>query len=127
MNILDLKFAALATAMALAATGATVAAVTPAFGAEMVVNGNAAPTARVAYADLDLHSKAGLARLDGRIRAAADRLCTGIGIEALAARLDALTCRDDAIAAAAPQVERAIARSGIVQTAGGPAITLTVR
>jgi UrcA family protein len=125
MNINELKFAVLAATMALAATGATLVAATPAFGHDLVVNG--APTARVAYADLDLRSQAGVARLEGRVRAAADRLCVGIGIETLAARLDGLTCRNAAIAAAAPQVRHAIEKYAIAQAASGGAITLTVR
>ncbi|MDB5691522.1 MAG: hypothetical protein JWO81_585 [Alphaproteobacteria bacterium] len=127
MKMLELKFAALATVMALAATGATIAAVTPAFGAEVVVNGASAPSARVAYGDLNLRSKAGVARLESRVRTAADRLCHGIGIETLAARLDALTCRQATIAAAAPDVRRAIERSGTAQAASGGANTLTLR
>jgi UrcA family protein len=126
MNITDLKFAALATAMALAVTGATVAAITPAFGADLVVSGNTAPTARVSYADLDLRRAAGVAKLDQRVAAAADRLCVGIGIETLAARVDGLQCRDATIAAAAPQVRHAIERATAQASAGG-AITLTLR
>jgi UrcA family protein len=124
MNINELKFAALAAAMALAVTGATIAATTPAFGRDLVVSG--APTARVAYADLDLRSQAGVDRLEGRVRAAADRLCVGIGIETLAARLDGLTCRNAAIEAAAPQVRRAIEKQAFAQAASGGAITLTL-
>jgi UrcA family protein len=124
MNKLDLKFAALATVMALAVTGATIAATTPAFGHELVVTG--APTARVTYADLDLRSQAGVARLESRVRAAADRLCVGIGIETLAARLDSLTCRDATIAATAPQVRRAIETRAAALAVSGGAITLTL-
>lgn len=127
MNITDLKFAALATAMALAVTGATVAATTPAFGAEMVVKGSNAPTARVSYADLDLRHQAGVARLERRVAAAADRLCIGVGIETLAARVDGFKCRDAAITAAAPQVRRAVERAQTAQASAGGAITLTLR
>ncbi|MEA3004298.1 MAG: hypothetical protein QOH81_3086 [Sphingomonadales bacterium] len=125
MTVTDLKFAALATVMALAVTGATIAATTPAFGHDLVVTG--APTARVTYADLDLRSQAGVARLESRVRGAADRLCVGIGIETLAARLDGLTCRDATIAAAAPQIRRAIENHAAARAAGGGAITLTLR
>ena len=122
MSISELKFAALAAAMALAVTGATIAAATPAFGRDLVVDGRSA--VRVTYADLDLRSPAGIARLEGRIRAAADRLCVGIGIETLAARLDGLTCRDSTIAAAAPQVRHAIEKYAAARAASGGAITL---
>ena len=126
MNITDIKFAALATAMALAVTGATVAATTPAFGAELVVNGSTAPTARVHYADLDLRRAAGVAKLEQRIEAAADRLCIGTGVETLSARLDGFKCRDATIAAAAPQVRHAI-QTATAQASAGGAITLTLR
>jgi UrcA family protein len=126
MTITDLKFAALAAVMAVAVTGATIVAASPAFGAELVVTG-APPTARVAYADLDLGSAAGLAKLNRRVAAAADRLCVGIGIEQLAARLDGLTCRRATIEAAAPQIRHAVEKYATAQAAGGRAITLTLR
>jgi UrcA family protein len=126
MNINELKFAALAVVMAAAVTGATLVAASPAFGAELVVNG-AAPTARVSYADLDLASQAGVAKLERRVSAAADRLCVGIGIETLTARLAGQTCRDAAIASAAPQIQRAVAKYATAQAAGGQAITLMLR
>ena len=124
MNMTDLKFAALAAVMAVAMTGATLVATAPAFGADLVVN---APTARVTYADLDLASQAGVTTLEHRVSTAADRLCIGVGIETLAARLDELKCRQDAIAAAAPQVRHAIEKYATAQAARGGAITLTLR
>jgi UrcA family protein len=124
MNITDLKFAALAAVMAAAVTGATLVAASPAFGAELVVN---APTARVSYADLDLASRAGVHKLVRRVDAAADRLCTGIGIETLADRLDGARCRAATIAAAVPQVRHAVEKYAIAQAARGGAITLTLR
>lgn len=126
MTRTDFKFAALAAAMALAVTGATIAATTPAFGADLVVNGSAAATARVGYADLDLRSPAGITRLERRVAAAADRLCVGIGIETLADRLDGSRCREATIAAAEPQVRHAVERVGMAQASSGRAITLTL-
>lgn len=126
MKITDIKFAALAAVMALAVTGATVAATTPAFGAELVVNSDSASTARVGYADLDLSRPAGVAKLERRVEAAADRLCIGIGIETLAARVDGFNCRAATIAAAAPQVRRVVERASTAQAAAGGAITLTL-
>ncbi|HEX5181786.1 MAG TPA: UrcA family protein [Allosphingosinicella sp.] len=123
MTRTDFKFAALAAAMALAVTGATIVATSPVSAAELVVNGNA-PTARVSYADLDLGSPAGVAKLERRVAAAADRLCIGIGEEVLAARLDGFRCRNAAIAAAEPQVRRAVERTA--QASAGRAITLTL-
>lgn len=122
MNMTDLKFAALAAIMAVAVTGATLVAASPAFAADVVVN---APTARVSYADLDLGSRAGVAKLQKRVAAAAGRLCIGIGMETLAARMEDSKCEQATIAAAAPQVRRAIQR--FAQASSGRAITLTLR
>jgi UrcA family protein len=126
MTRTDFKFAALAAIMALAVTGATFASTTPAFGAELVVNGTPAPTVRIGYADLDLHSAAGVARLERRVAAAADKLCIGVGEEALADRLAGIQCRDATIAAAAPQVRNAIDRVSTAQASPSRAITLTL-
>jgi UrcA family protein len=105
------RFAALALAASFAVTGATLASTgAPAYAADLVVSG--APTARVAYDDLNLRSPAGVKRLEHRVRAAAEHLCVVRGEGALRARLDALACRDSAVAAAAPQVRRAIDRAG---------------
>jgi UrcA family protein len=125
MTRTDFKFAALAAVMALAVTGATFAAATPAFGADLVVNGTI-PTARVHYADLDLRSPAGVAKFEQRVAAAADRLCIGTGVETLAARLDGMQCRDATIAAAIPQVRGAIERASTAQASASRAITLTL-
>ena len=112
MNMLNLKFAALGSLAALAVTTGTLAATAaPVHAAELVVTAKA-PQARIAYDDLNLKSAAGVAKLDARIRAAADRLCTGIGIESLAARVAADRCRTSTIAAAAPQVKKAIETFG---------------
>ena len=123
MTRTDFKFAALATVTALAVTGATLVATSPVAAADLVVN---APTARVSYADLDLRSGAGVARLERRVAAAATRLCIGIGEETLADQLDGYECRDATIAAAQPQIRRAIERVSTAQAAPSRAITLTL-
>jgi UrcA family protein len=108
MHSLNLKFAGLGALAALAvATGTLAATSAPLHAAELVVTAKA-PQARIAYGDLNLRSEAGVARLEARVRAAADRLCTGIGIEALAARVAEGRCRTATVAAAAPQVKKAI-------------------
>jgi UrcA family protein len=117
MNMVRLKLTFLAAAAAMAA-GVAIAATSPAFSHGLVVQGAAAPSARVAYADLDLSSPAGVARLEGRIHAAADRLCIGDGVETLHAKLDAFACRDQAIAAADLQVRRAIDRFAAGERSG---------
>jgi UrcA family protein len=100
------RFAALAAAASLAvAVGTLAATATPAYAAE----GTGARTAsvRVAYDDLNLRSEAGLRRLDARIRTAAERLCGRPGTIPLREQRTAEACRDQAIAAATPQILRA--------------------
>lgn len=80
----------------------TVAA-TPALAAER-------PTAEVRIADLDLTTAQGQQRLETRVKSAARTLCsTGIGGTAERAR--ETQCLADALAAAKPQADRAIARA----------------
>jgi len=112
MNMLNLKFAALGSLAALAVTTGTLAATAaPLHAAELVVTGKPVQ-ARIAYDDLNLRSEAGVAKLAARIRAGADRLCAGVGTESLAARVAEAKCRSETIAAAAPQVKRAIETFG---------------
>jgi UrcA family protein len=118
MTMLNLKFAALGAIAALAVTGGTLAATSaPLRAAELVVTARA-PAARVAYDDLDLRGNAGKARLQARIRHAAETLCVGTGIETLKDRLAGAKCRDAAIEAAAPQIARAVASAGRFASAG---------
>lgn len=118
--MLKLKFAMLALAAAAAVTGATLAA-TPALAAPAA---EAAPTARIPFADLNLANAAGVARLNDRVRRTAEALCLSDGEEVLQRRLEAMACRDRTIAAAAPQVRRAVERFAAART--GAAVTVAV-
>jgi UrcA family protein len=118
MNMLNIKFAALGAIAALGVTGGTLAATSaPLHAAELVVTAKA-PVARVAYDDLNLRGAAGKARLQARVRRAAETLCLGTGIESLKDRLAGAKCRDSAIEAAAPQVADAIGKAGRFASAG---------
>jgi UrcA family protein len=64
---------------------------------------------RVAHADLDLATDAGVAALDRRIRAAANRLCEAGAARSVIEQRAGMRCRMDAIATAAGQRSRAIA------------------
>jgi UrcA family protein len=90
--MLNLKTRSIAGTFAVAATMITVAAATP-LRAE-------APTAQVAYGDLDLGTQAGINTLNGRIRRAADRVCG----DNRGAAMEELRCRSNAIAGANAQV-----------------------
>jgi UrcA family protein len=121
MNITNLKFAILGSIAALGVTGGTLAATAaPLHAAELVVTAKV-PQARVSYADLNLGNPAGVARLDARIRAAAERLCDATGVRDLGTRLAADKCEAELIAAAAPQAKQA------AQGFGGRPVVLAAR
>ena len=63
----------------------------------------------VPYGDLNLASAAGARRLEGRIEAAADRICGVPQAPGLAEALRVQDCRDDVLNSARPQVSRAMA------------------
>jgi len=68
-----------------------------------------APTAHVSYADLNLRTEEGVAKLDRRIHRAVTRLCAAEGIAALRARVQIRKCRETASLRAQPQKLQAIA------------------
>lgn len=110
MFVQKLKFAALAALAALASTGGGIAALTsPALAAEAKAPAVVAATIR--YDDLNLRTPLGVERLNGRIRAAAERLCIEPGVKGLDASLAGIECRDALIASAAAQVRTAVAGS----------------
>ena len=102
------RFAVLAVAASLAVSLGTLAATaTPAYAADAASTGARTAAVRVAYDDLNLQSAVGLRRLDARVRAAAERLCIPNGLTSLRERAAADACKDEALAAARPQVRRA--------------------
>ncbi len=121
MIAINLKFAGLALAAALAtsaatlvATGAPAVASTP-----IVVEGSPAPSARISHADLNLVSTAGVRRLNARIRNAAERLCVDEYSRSLRDIADGRACLRVTLERARPQVERAIALHAAAQTGAG--------
>jgi UrcA family protein len=100
-------------AFAILAAGGTATAQT-ATGAD-------APTVVVSYADLDLGSAAGRDTLNGRIHAAATRICIEEGRHSLAQELAQRRCRSTALASAQSGVELAIAHRTVQMAQGsGP-------
>jgi len=77
-------------------------------GAPILINANAPPSAHVSYADLNLASSEGRARLDGRIRAAAENLCAVTGDRSLDAYLTARSCYEAAVASGVRQKDDAV-------------------
>lgn len=74
--------------------------------------------ASVSHGDLNLASAAGLARLDARVRRAAERLCIEPGVRPLHFAAQARACVEEAVAAAQPQLRRAIAEAAQGRGAG---------
>lgn len=107
MNQVQGKFAGLAFAAALATSAATMLSLgTPAAAAEIGMP--LAPRVEgVRYADLNLASADGLARLEDRVRNTAERLCGASETHHLAATFAVRKCVKQAIAAAAPQIRQA--------------------
>ena len=109
MNTIAIKNAGLALAAALATSAATLGAFPLSAHAAPAIVVTAEPTVRVSHADLNLASPAGVAKLDGRVRQAAERLCeVPAGKSPLKEAQEAKACVDETIAAAQPQVRRAI-------------------
>jgi UrcA family protein len=121
MITINLKFAGLAFAAALAtsaatlvATGAPAAAATP-----IVVEATQVPTARVAHEDLNLRTAAGVRRLQARVRRAAEQLCIEPNSKSLQVVADGKACVRVAIEQASPQVDQAIGIQAAQIGAGG--------
>jgi UrcA family protein len=91
----------LAALAALAFTAAPAAAEAPAGSATVAVH----------YADLDLNSRAGVARLDRRIRAAVESACGATSDFDVRGKNEIKRCRADTLAAVAAQRDKVIASS----------------
>lgn len=104
MNRMNLTCAALAVAMTSLVVPSTV------FAQErsVVVTGEVRPTAFVSYADLNLNHEDGVNHLFRRVRQAATGLCMDPGRQPIKSMLEGWACRDQAIAGAQDQVDRAI-------------------
>lgn len=109
----------LKTFSAVAALLVTSALVTP-----TVSQADETRSARVSYADLNLASEAGAGRLQGRIAFAAWSVCDGGSYSDLVMMPIVHTCRSDAIAAARPAYEAAVAsaRQGRIEVLGSAAL-----
>jgi UrcA family protein len=99
--MLNLKNRSIAGSFAIVATMITVAAATP-LRAE-------APSARVAYADLDLGTQAGVDMLNSRIQRAASHVCSDNSGNHIAEA----NCRSKAVASAQSQVASVTRTDGI--------------
>lgn len=106
---------------------AFVAAGVPAYGQNpIVVEG--LPTAIVSYADLDLSDPGGQARLNARVRRAAQQLCANDGVRDIGSQFQQRACLNFALTHARGQVEQAIAQYGSQpQFAGRNTITVAGR
>jgi UrcA family protein len=105
---------------------ALVAGSVPALGqAPIVVEG--LPSVTVTFADLDLSSPDGQARLNSRVRRAAEQLCIEHAARDLVRSALARHCMKTALSDAHRQMEQAIAQFGAAQFAGRTTITVAGR
>lgn len=111
MKFHSVLFAAAAVGATALTFGVSAAPVHAAEVEEVVVTGRAvdAPTARVYYADLNLGSGAGRARLERRIDFAARKLCGTVSALNHADGGEIGQCKSAVLASAKPQMKAAIA------------------
>ena len=97
------------TARSLIFSLAAVAAVSPAAAGAAPIVVEAAPSVAVSYADLDITAPAGRQTLERRVAGAAKRVCgtaPALNLRMFAAVTE---CREEAVASANLQIERALA------------------
>ena len=119
MNALTLKLAGLALSATIASIGGGLLALgAPAAAATPIVV-QAAPSATVSHADLNLGSIAGVERLNDRVRRTAEQLCVENTVKPLRQLIAERECLAGTLAKAAPQVGLAIeSQRGIGTSAG---------
>lgn len=103
-------------------TGAAAAATAQ----EIEVRG-AVPTVEVRFADLDLGSFQGREALDGRLRAAARRLCQPATVGPLEEKMARRACYRTALGGARGRVERILAEYNRTRMAGRASVTVAAR
>ena len=105
---------------------ALAAAATAPLSAQPPILVEGAPTAIVPYGDLDLSRAAGQAALQGRVRRAANRLCT-VDVRGVGPVMEERQCLAAALTQAQGQIDRAIALYGTAQFAGRTSLTVAGR
>ncbi|HEX5238982.1 MAG TPA: UrcA family protein [Sphingomicrobium sp.] len=76
---------------------------------QITVIADAPPTARVSFADLDVFSDAGHARLEQRVRAAAGTLCLENNVDSIETKMARRECYNSAVADGYRQMNSIIA------------------
>jgi UrcA family protein len=93
----------------------------------VTVYGSTAPSVRVSYADLNLASHQGMARLQNRVRAAASDLCLESGKNPLAFEMKRKTCFRTAVDSGFAQIDRLVADQLAGNTSPAIAIVIAAR
>lgn len=101
-----------------------IAASVPAYAQPPITVEANAPTATIPAADLNLHSAPGLAKLQIRIRTAAEQLCMEPHNRDLGRVSLSRSCFDHALASAQPQIER-LARANLATGLAAATITIS--
>jgi UrcA family protein len=91
------------------------------------VTGMLTPTARVSLAGIDLDTIAGHEQADGRIRAAANDLCSSSAVEPVEVRTARMACHRSALASGRMELQRVVARKAPGPSHVATAITITSR
>ena len=110
----------------LAFIGAVALGASPAAAEIITVTGDA-PSARVSYADLNLQSESGRARLQQRIRGAAADLCLEDNVGSLESRLARRSCFFAAISDGYRQLDELVTTHVSGTAAASVAITIPAR
>lgn len=77
---------------------------------------NAAPTATIRYDDLNLSSPSGLATLNGRVKAAANRVCGTVPVSPFNEARAIAACREQMFRSAAVQIALATRSDEVLGT-----------
>ena len=106
---------------------AAVAASGSAAGQEPITVVVGVPTARVSFADLNIHTAAGQARLEQRVRSAASDLCLDRNVRDMDRVMAGQGCLSSAIASGHTQIARLLQNDGQLGAAAATAITITAK
>jgi UrcA family protein len=82
-------------------------------------------TESVSFADLNISSEAGLRTLNGRIRAAANRVCESNDPEPLRANMESLSCYRKAMSDSFGQIDRFLAARNVGTAVAAATISVT--
>ncbi|MDQ4088006.1 MAG: UrcA family protein [Pseudomonadota bacterium] len=122
------KFVTIASTLRLSAIVSALAFAAPAQAQGIEVTAKPVPTAAVSFADLDLGSPAGVARLKNRIETAASGLCRTNAVEPVDMKVARRSCYRHALGSGFRQMDQILASrsDGPASTAAAASLTISV-